>query len=221
MGLGGGEVDREGGGEHVGFGREGIGGVRRSNWLTWRVPDGLALLRLAVRLKDFDGLLRAAHVAALSDELSARRDQRLSFVSGDLVLRRGREGNVDLADVGPGPGAVDVLELALEALRTGDLADGLALDFQLRDRLHLLRGDALGAGGDEAAFAVGEGDDGGAELNGFEGGVLGHVARAGDGDALAFEGLFAARGVLDHVFDVLARIVSGWENGHWSWDGST
>ena len=174
-------------------------------WLTWSVPDGVALLRLAVRLEDLDGLLRAAHVAALGDELGARGDEGGGLVGGDLVLRRGREGDVDLADVRPGSGAVDVLELAVEALRAGDLADGLALDLQRGDRVDLLRGDALGAGGDEAAFAVGERDDGRAELDGFEGRVLGDVAGAGDGDALALEGLLAAGGVLDHVLDVLVR----------------
>ncbi len=170
---------------------------------TWCVPDGLALLRPAVLFKNVDGFRRAAHVAPFRDEFRARLDQRLGLVAGDLVLRRGREGDVDLADVGPGPGAVDVLELALEVVRLGQLGQRFPLHLQLRDQSDLVGRHALFARGDQRAFAVREGDDGAAEFDDLECGVLGDVAGSGDGDSLALEGFFAPRGVLDHVVDVL------------------
>lgn len=56
--------------------------------LSGSVPDGLALLLATVRLEDVNGLLCAAHVGALGDELGARLDESLGLVLGDLVLGR-------------------------------------------------------------------------------------------------------------------------------------
>lgn len=74
--------------------------------------------------------------------------------------------------------------------------------------MHFLGLDAFVVCGHDGAFAVGEGEDGCAELDGFERCVLGYVAGAGDGDAFALEGFFAAGGVLDHVLYVLWSVVS-------------
>ncbi len=60
---------------------------------------------------------------------------------------------------------------------------------------------------DERALGVGERDDGGAELNALEGGVLGDVAGTRDGDALARVG--AGTGILEHVADVVDEAVAG------------
>lgn len=60
----------------------GVGGLSGS------VPDGTALLLLAVSLEDIDSLLGATHVGALSDELAARLDEVLGLILRDLVLSR-------------------------------------------------------------------------------------------------------------------------------------
>ena len=113
----------------------------------------------------------------------------------------------------PRPFAIDVLEFVLEALGGSELAELLAVDLELGDGGDLVGGVAGVAGRNEAPFAVGEGDDGGAELDGFERGVLGDVARTGDGDAFAFEGLLPRAGVFDHVFDVLVWVLAViWRN---------
>lgn len=180
----------------------GIGGLAGS------VPDGLARLLLAVRLEDVDRLLGAAHVGALGDELAAGGHEGLGLLFGHLVLGGGGEGDVDLADVHPGAGALDVVELVLVLGAVGELGQLLAVHLQVGDVVDEVGGDALVGGGDKSALAVGERDDGAAELDDLEGGVLGDVAGAGDGDALALERLLAAGGVLDHVLDVVDGAVA-------------
>lgn len=101
--------------------------------------------------------------------------------------------------------ALDVLELVLVLGALAELGERLALDLEVGDVVDELGRDALVVGGDDGALGVGEGDDGGAELDGFEGGILGDVAGAGDGDSLALEGLLAGGGVLDHVLDVYTK----------------
>jgi len=174
----------------------GVGGLAGS------VPDGLALALLAVCLEGIDGLLCAAHVGALGDELAAGVDERLGLLAGDLVLGGRGQGDVDLAGVHPRALAFEVVELVLVLGVLGQLGQLLAVDLQVGDVVDDLGVEAGVAGGDEGALAVGERDDGAAELDDLEGGVLGDVAGAGDGDALALEGLLAAGGVLDHVLDV-------------------
>ena len=175
----------------------GVGGFAGS------VPDGVALFGAAVVFEDVDGFGGAAHVASLGDELSASVDERFCLVARDLVLCRARESDIDFAAVGPGPGALDVLEFVLVGIGRGELGQLFAVDFQLGDVGDVFGGDSLLGGGDDGAFAVGEGNNGCSKLNGFQGGVLGDVAGARYGDAFAFEGLFSARGVLNHVLDVL------------------
>lgn len=186
----------------------------RVGGLAGSVPDGAALLLAAVGLEDVDRLLRAAHVAALGDELAAGVDERLGLLAGNLVLSRGGEGDVDLAAVHPGARAGDVVELVLVLGAVGELGELLAAHLQVGDVVDEVGSDASGVGGDQGALAVGEGDDGAAQLDHLERGVLRHVAGAGDGHALALEGLGAAGGVLDHVLDVYEGIVSelffGW-----------
>ena len=118
-------------------------------------------------------------------------------------MRGAGQSDVDFADVRPWSGAVDVFDFILKGAGAGDFGEGFTLNFEVGHESDFFGGDAIGTGGDDGAFAVGEGDYGGAEFNGFESGVLGDVAGAGDGDFLAFEGLFAFGDVLDHVVDVL------------------
>lgn len=173
--------------------------------LTGAVPDGLAaLVSATVGLEDIDGGLGAAHVGALGDELAAGVDERLGFLARDLVLRGAGQGDVDGADVYPWAGTGDVLGLVAEGFRGGQAGELLALSLEVGDQVDFVRSEVvLLGGGDEGAGAVGEGDDGSAELDGFEGCVLGDVAGAGEGDALAGEGLGALADELNHVVDVL------------------
>jgi len=176
----------------------GVGG------LTGSVPDGsTTLVSLTVSLEDIDSLLGGTHVGALSDELAASGDQGLGLVTGNLVLGSGGKGNVDATDdVGPGAGTGDVLELGAEGSGGSQLGDLLALDLDGGDLVDLLLGErALLADEDESTLGVGQGDDGTAELDDLQGGVLGNVTGAGDGNGLAFEGAFV--GIRNHVADIL------------------
>lgn len=180
--------------------------------LAWGVPDSSSTgVGLTVSLEDIDGVLGGAHVGAFGDELAARGNEGLGLLAGDLVLGGGGESDVDAAgDVGPGARTGDVLELGAEGGLGGELGDLLALDLDGGDLVDFLGGEgALLAVKDESTLGIGEGDDGAAQLNDLQGGVLGDVAGAGDGDALAGEGLLAAGGVLDHVLGVVGDTVAG------------
>ena len=182
----------------------GVGG------LAGGVPDGSAAgVGLAVGLEDVDGLLGAAHVGALGDELAAVVDEDLGLLAGNLVLGGRGQGNVNLADVGPGAGVGDVAELVDELGGADDGGELLALDLQVGDGVDLGGGEAGVTDGDQGALAVGQRDDGTAQLDDLESGVLGDVTGAGKRDALAEEGLLAARDVLDHVVDVVDDTVAG------------
>lgn len=170
--------------------------------LSGGVPDGRLALGGALSLEDVNGLLGAAHVGALGDGDDASLDEVLGLVLADLVLRSTRQSDVDLADVDPGAGALDVLELAVAKGR-----QSLALDLELGNGVDVLGREGGALLGDEAALGVGERDDGGAELEALEGGVLGDVSGAGDGDALAGKGAVAR--VLEHVLDVVDETVAG------------
>lgn len=103
----------------------------------------------------------------------------------------------------PWAGTLDPLELAAVLGAVGELGELLALELDVGNDVDELGVDSLVVGGDQGTLGVGERDDGSAELDDLEGGVLGNVTGTGDGDALAGEGLLSARGVLDHVLDVL------------------
>ena len=154
-------------------------------------------------LKDLDRVLRAAHVAPLCDELCPRLNQRLGLVARNLILRRTRKGDVDLAHMRPGPGSLDVLELVLEVARLGNLCQLLALDLEFLDESDVAWRYAGLVHGNERALAVGERHDHRPKFNGLERGVLRNVAGTRDCNPFAFEALFAARRVLNHVLDVL------------------
>jgi len=109
----------------------------------------------------------------------------------------------------PGAGTLNVLQLAAVLGAGAELGESLALELEVGNDVDDLGGESLVAGGDDGALGVGEGDDGTAELDDLEGGVLSDVAGTGDGDTLAREGLLAAGGVLDHVLDVVDETVTG------------
>ena len=180
--------------------------------LTGGVPDGSGtLVGLTVGLEDVNGLLGGTHVGTLSDELAASGDQSLGLVTGNLVLGGGGESDIDAtSNVGPGAGTGDVLELGGESSLGGELGDLLTLDLDGGDLVDLLGGEAtLLTVEDESTLGVGEGDDGAAQLDDLQSGVLGNVTGTGDGNALASEGLLALGGVLDHVVDVVDDTVTG------------
>ena len=184
----------------------GVGG------LTGGVPDGIgALVGVAVSFEDVDGLLGATHVRTLGDKLGAGGDESLGLLARDFVLGSGGEGNVDLADVGPGTGAGDVLELLGELVASGDGRELLALDLEVGNQVDLLGGEAaLLLGEDERTLGVGERNHGTAKLDDLESGVLSNVTGSGEGNTLVGERLLAARDVLNHVLNVLkiSRLVS-------------
>lgn len=170
--------------------------------------------------KHIDGVLCAAHVASFRYKFASLRDQSFRLFTADLILCRARQGYIDLLNMLPWPLSLDVLEFVLVAVGGHELGELFALHLEVGDVGDVFGGDALIGGGDYGAFAVGEGDDGGAEFNSFERGVLGYIAGAGDGYLFAFEGFGAAGGVLDHVVHVLqaeisemASVVRGWEGG--------
>ena len=171
--------------------------------LARRVPDGIALLLAALVLEDLNGLESAAHVGALGDELAAVGNKSLGLLLADLVLGGARQSNVDLADVDPRANALNVPEVVLVLV----LRERPAPLLELHDGLNILDGDALVVDGNQGTLRVGERDDGGTELNGLESGVLGDVARAGDGDALALPS--ASASVLEHVGDVVNETIAG------------
>lgn len=178
--------------------------------LAGRVPDGLGLLLLAVGLEHVDGILGAAHVGTLGDEARAGGDQGLGLLLGDLVLCGAGKSDVDL-DVGPWAGTLDVpVRGGLEGRQC------LTLDLEGGDLLDILLREILAGLGDQRTGRVGQGDDGGAELNSLEGGVLGDVSGARDGDGLALEGALSSE--CDHVIDVIDETVAG---GLWSDERST
>jgi len=154
-------------------------------------------------LKDPDSLLGATHITPLSDEFAPLLYQCLRLVLGDFILRRRWERHIHVPNMLPRSLALHILELVFVAVGAHQLGQLLALDLEISDISHLVWADSLLAGGNDCAFAVREGDNGCAKLDGFEGGVLGYVSGSGDCYLLAFEGFFAARGVLDHVLDVL------------------
>ena len=143
-------------------------------------------------LKDINRVLRTAHVATLSNELCASLDKRLGLLAGNFVLCRTRKNDIHILDVGPRAHAVNVLAFALELRGGGDFSQLLTLDLEFGNQADFIGGDALLISGDQSTLAVGEGDDGCAQLDGFESGVLCDVSRAGDSDAFALEGLFPA-----------------------------
>lgn len=180
--------------------------------LTGGVPDSSGTgVGITVGLEDIDSLLGGTHVGALSDELAASGNESLGLVAGDLVLGSGGKSDIDAAgDVGPGAGTGNVLELGAEGGLGGDLSDLLALDLDIGNGVDLVGGEgALLAVDDESTLGVGKGDDGTAELDDLKSGVLGDVSGAGDGNALAGEGVLAAGGVLDHVLNVVDDTVAG------------
>lgn len=177
----------------------GVGG------LAWCVPDGITLVLLAGSLKDINGLLGAAHVGPLSNELAAVGNKILGLLLGNLVLSGARQSDVDL-DVGPWAGTLNVLVGAV--LEGGE---SLALNLEGRNLLNVLWGEVLELLGDQRTGGVGQGDNGGTELDGLESGVLRNVSGSGDGDSLPLEGTLA--GVLDHVVNVVDETVT---SGLWA-----
>jgi len=167
------------------------------------IPDGIGLLLLAVVLKDLDCLESAAHVGTLSDELAAVGNQVLSLGLVDFVLGSTGKGDINLANVEPGAGALDVLETSTG----GVLGESLALDLELSNRPNILGGDEAIVDGNKGTLGIGKGDNGGAELNALEGSVLSDVAGAGEGNTLALP--VTSTGILKHVSDVVNETITG------------
>lgn len=122
----------------------------------------------ALGLEEVDSLLGATHVGALGNVLNTSGDEGGGLLSGNLVLGGAGKGNVELGEVGPGTSSGDVLE----ALDVSEVNEVTSLELELTNLGNGLGGESSGSSGDESALGVGEGEDGGAELDGLEGGVL-------------------------------------------------
>lgn len=170
--------------------------------LSGGVPEGVGPVLGTVSLENVDGLLGGSHVGALGEDVAAVLDQVDGLLLADLVLGGAGEGDVDLADVGPGADASDVLGPAVGL----ELDDGAAIRLERDDGVDIFLGEGSLAVDDDGTLGVGEGEDGGAELEALEGGVLGDVTGAGDGDALAGHG--ALTKVLEHEVDVVDETVA-------------
>lgn len=170
--------------------------------LSWSVPDPVTLLLLARSLKHINSFLGGAHVGALGSELAAGLDQCLGLLARDFILCGTGKSDIDVADVDPWACTVNVLELVLVLCTLRQLGEGLSLDLEIGNVVDDLGSDALALGGNNGTLAVGQGDNGGSELDGLECGVLCDVARPGNGDFLSLERLLATRGVLNHVLNV-------------------
>ena len=180
-----------------------IGGLSRS------IPaGGSALVGLTVGFEDIDSGLSASHVGSLGNELASGGNQSLGFLARNLVLGGRRESDINLADVEPGAGALNVAELLAESLGVDDRRQLLALGLEFGNGVDLLGGEAALAVDDERALAVREGDDRATELDDLESFVLGDVAGARDGDTLASEGFLSVGNVLDHVLNIVDNTVA-------------
>lgn len=187
----------------------GVGG------LAGGVPAGsTALIGLAVSLEHINGGLGAAHVGTLGNELASGSNQTLGFLAGDLVLSGRRQSGVDVADVQPWPGTLDVCELLAEILGVDDGRQLLALGLELGDDVDLLRSEAVLAVDNEGALAVGQGDNRASEFDDLKSFVLRDVAGAGDGDALAGEGFLTAANMFDHMVNVLLGLADDGKLGN-------
>lgn len=174
--------------------------------LTRSVPDTLGVLE-TLALEHLNGLHGATHVGSLSNVLAASSNKSLGLLSRNLVLSSRRNGNINLANVSPRAGTLNVLELGRVLVsKDGQL---LSLKLDLGNLLDLGGGESLVTSGNERSLGVGKGDNGTAKLNDLEGSVLGNVTRSGDGDSLALEGLLALGGVLNHLLNVVDSSVTG------------
>ena len=175
---------------------------------TRRVPDGLALVLLAMSLESVDCILRATHVASLCNEFGSSLDESFGLVAADLVLGCTGQRDIDFLDMGPWACTIHVLDLLLEVRRLNHLGQLFSLNLELGNEVDLVWRNAGVASRDERAFAVREGDHRAAKLNHFERRVLGDISRTGYRDTFAFERLFPATSVADHVFNVLLVVSS-------------
>ena len=152
----------------------------------------------AVLLQVSDGIRGGGHVGALGYAVAAIGNQSLGTVQTQLVL--GGAGQGDVAGDGPDAltaldilGGGDILQIGLDAgaLDLFDLLDDLIVDAVL---VH------------NVAVGVGHGDDLAAQLGGLLVGVGGHIAGAGDHNALALKAL---AGVGQHLLGEVAQAVAG------------
>ena len=150
-------------------------------------------------LENLDRLGRRGHVGAFGHADAAVLHECGGLVAVQLVLRGARHG--DVAFHAPRTLACVVGRFGIAV---GVLLDAPAEDvFQLHDVFQLFGRDARGV--EDVARRIGERHDLGAELGGLLGGVLRHVARAGDADRLAFEREAARR---EHLLREVACSVS-------------
>lgn len=177
----------------------GVGGLAGS------IPHCLvAFVQLAVSLEMFDGSERAAHVGAFGDVSGSALDEALGFGAGDFVLSGAGEGDVDFSDVEPRAGAVDVDVSVSESVGGCEGRQLFSLILDLHDGSDFVGGDGVAlVADDQGALAVAEGDDGSAELDNLQCGVLRNVSGTRDGNTLAGKAFLAAGRIFDHVLDVL------------------
>lgn len=181
----------------------GIGGLAGS------VPaGGGALVGLAVRLEDVDGGLGAAHVGTFGDELTPSGNQALGFLARNFVLGGRWKSDVDLANVQPRAGTLDICELLVESVAVGDGRQLLALGLQLGDGVDFVGSVAVLAVGNERSLAVGQRDDISTKLDDLEGFILGDVAGARDGNTLSRKRLLSAGNILDHMINVVDNTIA-------------
>ena len=152
----------------------------------------------AVALQVGDGLGGGRHIGTLGYAVAAIGNQSLGTVQTQLVL--GGAGQGDVAGDGPDAlaaldilGGGDILQIGLDAgaLDLFDLLDDLIVNAVL---VH------------NVAVGVRHGNDLAAQLGGLLVGVGGHIAGAGDHNALALKAL---AGVSQHLLGKVAQAVAG------------
>ncbi|KAF1054307.1 MAG: hypothetical protein GAK43_00973 [Stenotrophomonas maltophilia] len=146
-----------------------------------------------------DRLQRRRHVGALGDADAAIAQQRTGILGVQLVLRRAWQRDI----AGQVPRPLAGVEAQAGAFEFAQTAATHVL--QLHQRFQLLQG--LPGLVDQGAFGVGQRHHPPAQLDDLLRGVLGHIARAGNGHAQALE--IAATGLEHFLGEVHAAVAGG------------
>ena len=151
--------------------------------------------------QEVQGVVGGGHIGHLDIVLDAGGGNLLGGLHAHVVLHGGGHVHVHVLHA-PALGAGH--ELAAELIGIGLAVHGI-LGAHLQDEVQLLRGDDA-VGIVNIAVGAGEVGDLGTQLGGLLHDAPAHVAVAGDGDALAIDGVML---VLEHLLEVVDGAVAG------------